>query len=144
MEDEKNEVMNSEIKTETETETKQEEKKVEKTFTQSELDAILEKRLKRERTAADEKASKAIEEINSLKNKNACYKLGIKDDFIDDALALANRYLDDKTDMSQALSKVLDRFPSLTGKDKTVQTGVKTEQTSEKNSNALRKAFGLK
>ena len=118
--------------------------KPEKTFTQAELDAIVERRLKRERTSAEEKADKALKRISELETKNVCYKLGIKEDCIEDAVALAEKLVNDKTDISAALSKVLEKYPVFKAdKSKPAATGVHTETTKEMDDSALRKAFGL-
>ena len=118
--------------------------KPEKTFTQAELDAIVERRLKRERTSAEEKADKALKRISELETKNVCYKLGIKEDCIEDAVALAEKLVNDKTDISAALSKVLEKYPVFKAdKSKPAATGVHTETTKETDDSALRKAFGL-
>lgn len=120
------------------------EAKPEKTFTQAELDAIVERRLKRERTSAEEKADKALKRISELETKNACYKLGIKEDCIEDAVALAEKFVNDKTDISAALGKVLEKYPVFKAdKSKPAATGVHTETTKETDDSALRKAFGL-
>ena len=120
------------------------EAKPEKTFTQAEVDRIVENRLKRERTSAEEKADKALKSISELETKNACYKLGIKEDCIEDAVALAEKLVNDKTDISAALSKVLEKYPVFKAdKSKPAATGVHTETTKEMDDSALRKAFGL-
>ena len=120
------------------------EAKPEKTFTQAELDAIVERRLKRERTSAEEKADKALKRISELETNNVCYKLGIKEDCIEDAVALAEKLVNDKTDISAALSKVLEKYPVFKAdKSKPAATGVHTETTKETDDSALRKAFGL-
>ena len=119
------------------------EAKPEKTFTQAELDAIVERRLKRERTSAEEKADKALKRISELETKNVCYKLGIKEDCIEDAVALAEKLVNDKTDISAALSKVLEKYPVFKADAKPAATGVHTGTTKEMDDSALRKAFGL-
>ena len=119
------------------------EAKPEKTFTQAELDAIVERRLKRERTSAEEKADKALKRISELETKNVCYKLGIKEDCIEDAVALAEKLVNDKTDISAALSKVLEKYPVFKADTKPAATGVHTKTTKEMDDSALRKAFGL-
>ena len=120
------------------------EAKPEKTFTQAEVDRIVENRLKRERTSAEEKADKALKRISELETKNACYKLGIKEDCIEDAVALAEKLVNDKTDISAALGKVLEKYPVFKAdKSKPAATGVHTETTKEMDDSALRKAFGL-
>ena len=118
--------------------------KPEKTFTQAEVDRIVENRLKRERTSAEEKADKALKRISELETKNACYKLGIKEDCIEDAVALAEKLVNDKTDISAALGKVLEKYPVFKAdKSKPAATGVHTETTHDTDDSALRKAFGL-
>lgn len=120
------------------------EAKPEKTFTQAEVDRIVENRLKRERTSAEEKADKALKRISELETNNVCYKLGIKEDCIEDAVALAEKLVNDKTDISAALSKVLEKYPVFKAdKSKPAATGVHTETTKETDDSALRKAFGL-
>ena len=120
------------------------EAKPEKTFTQAEVDRIVENRLKRERTSAEEKADKALKRISELETKNVCYKLGIKEDCIEDAVALAEKLVNDKTDISAALSKVLEKYPVFKAdKSKPAATGVRTETTHDTDDSALRKAFGL-
>ena len=120
------------------------EAKPEKTFTQAEVDRIVENRLKRERTSAEEKADKALKRISELETNNVCYKLGIKEDCIEDAVALAEKLVNDKTDISAALSKVLEKYPVFKAdKSKPAATGVHTETTKEMDDSALRKAFGL-
>lgn len=119
------------------------EAKPEKTFTQAELDAIVERRLKRERTSAEEKADKALKRISELETNNVCYKLGIKEDCIEDAVALAEKLVNDKTDISAALSKVLEKYPVFKADTKPAATGVHTGTTKEMDDSALRKAFGL-
>ena len=120
------------------------EAKPEQTFTQAEVDRIVENRLKRERTSSEEKADKALKRISELETKNACYKLGIKEDCIEDAVALAEKLVNDKTDISAALGKVLEKYPVFKAdKSKPAATGVHTETTKETDDSALRKAFGL-
>lgn len=120
------------------------EEKPEKTYTQTEVNSIVEKRLKRERLSAEEKADKALKEISALKTRNACYKLGIKESCIDDAVALAEKLTDEKTDMPAALAKVLEKYPMFGAeKTKPAATGVHTESTHETDDSSLRKAFGL-
>lgn len=121
------------------------EEKPEKTYTQAEVNSIVEKRLKREKLSAEEKADKALKEISALKTRNTCYKLGIRESCIEDAIALAEKLVDDKTDISAALAKVLEKYPVF-GPEKSAKppvTGVHTEETHKTDDSALRKAFGL-
>ena len=118
----------------------------EKTFTQAEVDKMIEKRLARERSSAETKADKALKEIIELKNANACYKAGIKDDCVEDAVTLANKLVNDKTDFSAALKKVIEKYPQFVkGTVNTgITTGTKTSNNSDNGDKALRAAFGLK
>ena len=131
------------------------EKTAEKTFTQSEVDKLIEGRLKRERKSADEKADRALAEITALKHQNACYKEGIRDDCVEDAILLAGKLVNEKTDFSAALKKVVEKYPAFKadGKSavpekqekKTITTGIDTKNTSDINTDdKLRAAFGLK
>ena len=123
----------------------------EKTFTQKELDEIVSERLKRERKMADKVAEKASGETEKiakenaeLKNSLACYKAGVREDCIEDAVILAERLVDDKTDFGTALIKVLEKHPSFVSGG-AVTTGVRTENKSYSQSDEkLRAAFGLK
>ena len=58
--------------------------------------------------------------------------------------ALAEKLVNDKTDISAALSKVLEKYPVFKAdKSKPAATGVHTETTHDTDDSALRKAFGL-
>lgn len=122
-----------------------EEKPAEKTFTQDEVNKLIADRLSREKRSADAKADEALKKIAALENRNACYKAGVKDDYVDDVIALASRGIDDKTDFSKSLAKVLEKYPVF--KSGTAPagatTGVKTEDKTQTDDAALRKAFGL-
>lgn len=127
--------------------TKTEEKPAEKTFTQKEMDEIISERLKRERKNSEKangEAEKTAKENAALKNSLACYKAGVKEDCIEDAVTLAERLVDDKTDFNAALKKVLEKHPSFVSGG-AVTTGVRTENKSYSQSDeGLRAAFGLK
>lgn len=134
------------VRSETAAEKKADTKKPqeEKVIPQSELDGIIEKRLKRERAASDEKMQKAMQEINSLKSRNICYRIGIRDDAVDDVIVLAERLVDDKTDLAAAIARVAEKYPAFSKSASSATTGVRTENTQSKNDDALRAAFGLK
>lgn len=122
-----------------------EEKPTEKTFTQDEVNKLIADRLSREKRSADAKADEALKKIAALENRNACYKAGVKDDYVDDVIALASRGVDDKTDFSETLAKVLEKYPVFKAGSTPAgaTTGVKTEDKSQADDAALRKAFGL-
>jgi hypothetical protein len=123
----------------------EEKKPAEKIFTQDEVNKLIADRLSREKRSADAKADEALKKIAALENRNACYKAGVKDDYVDDVIALASRGIDDKTDFSKSLAKVLEKYPVFkTGTAPAgATTGVKTEDKSQADDAALRKAFGL-
>lgn len=100
--------------------------KSDKTFTQAELDKIVEQRLQRERkkfTKESEKKDEKPEEkpadkdpkedkrISELEMKVKCYDHDIAKEHSKKAFALANAYVDDETDLDDALEKVLEEFP---------------------------------
>ena len=122
-----------------------EEKPTEKTFTQDEVNKLIADRLSREKRSADAKADEALKKIAALENRNACYKAGVKDDYVDDVIALASRGIDDKTDFSKSLAKVLEKYPVFKSgaAPAGATTGVKTEDKSQADDAALRRAFGL-
>jgi hypothetical protein len=122
-----------------------EEKPAEKTFTQDEVNKLIADRLSREKRSADAKADEALKKIAALENRNACYKAGVKDDYVDDVIALASRGIDDKTDFSKSLAKVLEKYPVFKAGNTPAgaTTGTKTENKTQTDDAALRKAFGL-
>lgn len=105
----------------------QEEQSEEKTFTQAELDEAIRKRLERERKKAekkqtvkkdkseddpaDEKTAENNEKLTALEEKVLCYDHGIDKEYSKEAIALAKAYLDDDTDMDEAITKVIKKFP---------------------------------
>lgn len=105
-------------------------KKSAKTFTQEELDAAIERRLKRERMKAekekaqqeedkkkspeeknDEKYSKMEAQLQSMQAKMICLEHGVEKSNIKDVVALANTYVDEDTDFEEALETVLKKYP---------------------------------
>ena len=122
-----------------------EEKPAEKTFTQDEVNKLIADRLSREKRSADAKADEALKKIAALENRNACYKAGVKDDYVDDVIALASRGIDDKTDFSKSLAKVLEKYPVFKAGNTPAgaTTGTKTENKTQTDDAALRRAFGL-
>lgn len=116
----------------------------EKTYTEKEVQKRIEKALADARKASDDKAETALREITALKNQNVCYKLGVRDECIDDAITLASKLTDDKTDFGKALGKVLEKYPQFKAEETPVTTGTHTRDNTGGGSDAaLRKAFGL-
>ncbi len=152
MEENKNEQVENEQETTQETaETPENETPAEKTFTQAEVDELINKRLARERarkTASDTQKISEIDavkkEIAELKAKNACYRAGVRDECLNDVMTLANANVDDETGFEEALEAVLKRYPNLV-KAAPITTGKKFEnKQDEPDLTGLRKAFGLK
>lgn len=101
-----------------------------KTFTQEEVEAIVEARLKRERRKAekakereeaeksktseeknDEKYSRMEAELRAMQAKMICLEHGVEKSNIKDVVVLANTYVDDETDFENALETVLKKYP---------------------------------
>ena len=117
----------------------------EKTYTEKEVQKRIKDALAAEKKSADDKADEALREITALKNQTACYKAGVREECIEDAITLAAKLTDDKTDFGKALAKVLEKYPQFKAAEKPVTTGVKTKDSSEGGDDAaLRKYFGLK
>lgn len=119
-------------------------KSTEKTFTEKEVQKRIRQALADAQKTADDKAETALREITALKNQTACYKAGVREECIEDAITLAAKLTDDKTDFGKALAKVLEKYPQFKTAEKPVTTGVKTKDSSEGGDDAaLRKYFGL-
>lgn len=115
----------------------------EKKFTQADIDAAVEKRLAKERKkmpnkeelaafreyqkqqkasqgkdddSKNEELTKAQEENSKLATKVMCLERGVLKDNIDDVVALAMSYVDDDTDIEDAIEKVLKKYPTFTKK----------------------------
>ena len=97
-----------------------------KTFTQEEVDELIKKRIAREKKKLEkpqEKIDKVEEKpaatepakddskINELQIKVLCFEHEIAKEYSKKAIALAQAYLDDETDIDEALEKVVEDFP---------------------------------
>lgn len=109
-----------------------------KTFTQEELDAAIEKRLKREREKAKKEAEKArakaeddknkteeqkakekseketkaqADKVSALEAKLLCFEHDVAKDCVSDVVALAKAYVDEDTDFEEAIEKVIKKYP---------------------------------
>ena len=117
---------------------KSDNKSIEKVYTEKEV------QLADAQKTADDKAETALREITALKNQTACYKAGVREECIEDAITLAAKLTDDNTDFGKALGKVLEKYPQFKNAEKPVTTGTKTKDNTDGGSDAaLRKAFGL-
>lgn len=118
----------------------------ERHFTQAEVDEIVKKRLARaakdSQTAAQ--MQQTIEAENAaLRHSVACYQAGVRAECVEDAVALASKYVDDKTDFNAALTKVLEKYPSFAGQTVKNSSVDMTPKKSEKSDDALRSAMGI-
>jgi len=97
-----------------------------KYFTQEEIDNMITERLKRERKeqkkkqARDEKKEEETPEsksdenkakLTALEEKVLCYDHDIAKEYVKEAIALAKAYVDEDTDMDEALDLVIKKFP---------------------------------
>jgi len=103
----------------------QKSKKSEKKYlTQEDVDRIVEERLKRERkkfqkqqTKDDNKSSDDTpgddnaKKLSELEMKVLCYDHDIAKEYVKEAIALAKAYMDEDTDMDEALEIVVKKFP---------------------------------
>lgn len=117
----------------------------EKTYTEAEVEKIVEKRLRKERASADEKAEEALARVAHLENREACFKAGIREDCIDDVITLASKLVGEKTDINKAVAKIAEKYPHFKNSaDKLPTTGTKTKDNiGDISDDALRTAFGL-
>ena len=117
----------------------------EKTYTEAEVEKLIEKRLKKERASADEKAEEALARITHFENREACFKAGIREDCIDDVITLASKLVGEKTDINKAVAKIAEKYPQFKNSaDKLPTTGTRTkDDIGEISDDALRTAFGL-
>jgi hypothetical protein len=118
--------------------------KAEKTFTQSEVDELIRQRLARQAKQTAQSSEAMAKENTALKQVNSCYKAGIRPECIEDAAALAQRYVDDKVDFDGAIARIAEKYPEFLKKSAPRSTGVKTEEKSIEPDSVWRKAMGLK
>ena len=116
----------------------------EKTFTQAEVDEIVRRRLAR----ASKESQVTAAENAALKSSIACFKAGIRAECMEDAVALANKYVDDSTNFDAALQKVLEKYPNFGSQAPVTQPkNTSVDMQSKKapaDDSALREAMGLK
>jgi hypothetical protein len=98
-----------------------------KFYSQEEIDEIITKRLERERKKQerrqrskedkkddedpDKSADKSSEKLSALEEKVLCYDHDIAKEYVKEAIALAKAYVDEDTDMDEALDLVTKKFP---------------------------------
>ena len=98
-----------------------------RTFTQEEVNELIKNRIARERKKLGKEQTQDKEEekpkdkpvgnepdnkkLDEMELKLLCYDHDIAKEFSKKAIALANAYLDDDTDLDGALEKVLEDFP---------------------------------
>lgn len=88
-------------------------------------------------------------EKSQLEAKVTALGLGVNAESVDDVVALAERKMDDETDMAQAIEKVLEQYPSFKGEELQPPSGqsVKTGNPSRTKQDAnqdFRTALGLR
>ena len=64
-----------------------------------------------EEKPADKKADANNQKLTALEEKVLCYDHDIAKEYSKEAVALAKAYVDDDTDMDEALEKVIKKFP---------------------------------
>lgn len=122
-----------------------------KYFTQEELDEAIKKRLERERKKAekkqtakkekseddpaDKKAAENNEKLTALEEKVLCYDHDIAKEYVKEAIALAKVYVDEDTDMDDALEMVTKKFPQFV-------KGYKTDKGQDDDEEDNNKAWG--
>lgn len=128
-EEENTDVEETEDNSDTEEETKEE-----KTLTQEEVNKAIEKRLAREKKKwlkeqtenkqtennsqaepENPKLKEAEEKAAMLEVKMLAYEAGVTKDSVDDVVALAKAYVNDDTDLEDAIEKVLKKYPQFKG-----------------------------
>ena len=98
-----------------------------RTFTQEEVNELIKNRIARERKKLGKEQTQDKEEekpkdkpvgnepdnkkLNEMEMKLLCYDHDIAKEFSKKAIALASAYLDDETDIDEALGKVVEDFP---------------------------------
>lgn len=94
-----------------------------KYLTQEDVDRIVEERLKRERKKQERKqkakednqddkgSNDANAKLSELEMKVLCYDHDIAKEYVKEAIALAKAYVDEDTDMDEALEMVTKKFP---------------------------------
>lgn len=94
-----------------------------KFYSQEEIDEIITKRLERERKKQERKqkskddkkddkdSDKSSEKLTALEEKVLCYDHDIAKEYVKEAIALAKAYVDEDTDMDDALEMVTKKFP---------------------------------
>lgn len=84
------------------------------------------------------------EKISNLESKLICYEKGVVKDSVNDVIALAKSYVNDKTDINKAVDMVLKKYPSFASSqnnsNSNFDTGVKSEGDNN-TLNGVEKAF---
>ncbi len=129
-----------------------------KSFTQEEVDSLIENRLARERKKAEKEKSEAeankgkspetlekekfeksakeqADKVTSMSQKLVCYEMEVPKANVSKVTKLANTYIDDETDFEKAVQKVKTDFPFLftnqtQTEEKPTTTGVKSSGNS--------------
>ena len=118
----------------------------ERTFTQNEVDEIVKKRLARAEKGSQAATAEVARENAALKNSIACYKAGVKAECIEDAIILAGRLVDDKTDFDAALAKVMEKYPGFGSVPQVKNSSVDMQNAkkTDQSMSALRASMGIR
>lgn len=118
----------------------------ERTFTQNEVDEIVKKRLARAGKESQAATAEVARENAALKNSIACYKAGVKAECIEDAIILALRLVDDKTDFDAALAKVMEKYPGFGSVPQVKNSSVDMQNAkkTDQSMSALRASMGIR
>jgi hypothetical protein len=132
-----------------------------KTYTQEEIDNIITERLKRERKkqqakeqskddkqgdkGSDDKSKEDVtsKKLSDLEMKVLCYDHDISKEYVKEAIALAKAYVDEDTDMDEALELVTKKFPQFVkGADSKKKKSDKEDDGEDEDETDNKKAWG--
>lgn len=132
------------------------------TFTQEELDKLIAKkqtqwRKKMEKeaktketlpddggsaTEAETKLRQAEEKAEMAEMKILCYEKDVAKDCVDDVIALAKSYVNDETDLDEAIDKVITKYPHFATKPQQMKEE-KTAAWGQRQGTAAKKLSGV-
>lgn len=108
-----------------------------KTEEQKQSDAI---------SAAEQAKLAAEQRAAAAEAKTACLIEGIAADYVDDAIVLAQRLVNDDMDINAAIKKIAEKYPAFKGQAQptiTITTGTKSSKQTGNGNDAARAVMGL-